>query len=272
MKLRLKQTPPFSVDMSELTPEFCRSKSVAKIENHLLQTAGQKLKVAELFEVSLTESEEETLEITSACEKLDYIGSTMTRGTLLVSGNIGNYAAGKLSGGLIEVRGNVGDYCGHSMCAGQVIVRGNAGDYCGSALVENIHGMTGGEIFILGNAGHHCGNYLRRGLIAVRGDAGDCCGVRMTAGTLIVSGQCGNFCGHGMTRGTIILYQLPNEGLAKTFVMQNRYFETDFLTLLSNHLQKLDIGFEPLPLPKLAQRYIGDRALAGKGEILVLSS
>ncbi len=73
-----------------------------------------------------------------------------------------------------------------------------------------------------------------------------------------------------LERGSIILRQLPQGGLPQTFINQNKYFETEFLTLLSNYLQKLDIGFEPLPLPKLANRYVGDCAANGKGEILIL--
>jgi len=250
MKLRLKQVPQFSIDMTPLTPEVCLDKSKAEIENIFLQTAGQKIKLRELFEVEKNETSD--LEIIGSCEKLDYVGSTMTRGNLFVSGDTGNYTAAKLAGGIVEVRGNVGDFCGHTMKGGRITVRGNAGDFCGGASAGSINGMEGGEIFILGSVGLRCGDHIRRGLIAIRGDAKAYCGSRMKAGTIIVSGQCGINCGQGMNRGSIILRQPPVGGLADTFIAQNKHFETDFLTLLSTHLQKLDTGFEPLPLPKLA--------------------
>lgn len=270
MKLKLKTPPPFRIDMSPITPQLCAGKSVDEVATCFLQTSGQKVQVQELFEISA--AKEDRLEIVGACEKLDYIGYRMDTGTLSVSGNIGNYAGGKLSGGVLEIRGNVGDFCGHAMHGGRLIVRGNARDYCGGAISGHIHGLAGGEIFVIGDVGNYCGDHIRRGLIAIRGDVGNYCGQRMKAGTIITSGQCGTVCGNGMVRGSIILSHLPADGIAPTFISQGMHFVSDFLTILSNHLQKTDVGFEPLPLPKSAHRYVGDRALQGKGEILILES
>ncbi len=268
MKLRLKNKPDNSVDMSPLTPEFCQQQSISEIERQTLKAAGDTIRVGDLFEV--IQDTKEALEITGACKQLNYVGAAMTQGELQVTGDVGHYTAAKLSGGVIRVRGHVGNFCGHAMSGGRVIVHNNAGDFCGGAVTGAIQGMRGGEIFVLGNAGERSGDHMRRGLIAIRGDAGAFCASRMKAGTVIVSGQCGNSCAQGIKRGSIILRQLPQGGLPQTFINQNKYFETEFLTLLSNYLQKLDIGFEPLPLPKLANRYVGDCAANGKGEILIL--
>ena len=270
MRLRLKKEPPFSVDISPLTPEFCAAKSAAEAGRRLLRCAGQSLPAEELFE--FTEDGGDTLEIIGACEKIDCVGGAMAHGKLRVSGNVGNYAAANMRGGTLEVRGNAGDFCGHSMSGGRLIVHGNAGAFCGGAAGGAMQGMCGGEIFILGDTGERCGDHMRRGLIAVRGNAGDYCGSRMKAGTVIVSEQCGRFCGQGMHRGSIILRRPPADGVARTFIPQQGCFETEFLSLLSRHLQNLDTGFEPLPLPKRAQRCIGDRSTAGKGEILILTT
>lgn len=268
MKLRLKNKPDTSVNMSPLTPEFCLRKKITEIQKQTLKTAGGTVCVDDLFEV--IQDTKEVLEITDACERLDYVGAKMTQGELQINGNIGHYAAAKLVGGVMRVRGHVGDFCGHAMCGGRVIVHNHVGNFCGGAVTGAMQGMRGGEIFVLGNAGERSGDHMRRGLIAVRGDAGAFCASRMKAGTIIVSGQCGSSCAQGMIRGSLILHRLPNDGLPQTFFNQNKYFETEFLTLLSNYLQKRDAGFEPLPLPKLANRYVGDRAVNGKGEILIL--
>ena len=268
MKLRLKKKPDFSVDMTPMTPEFCLQKSIAEIEKQTLNMGGHSVDVGNLFEV--IQDTKEVLEITGACEQLNHVGAAMTQGELQVSGDIGHYAAAELSGGVMRVRGHVGDFCGHAMSGGRVIVQNNAGNFCGGAVAGAMQGMRGGEIIILGNAGERIGDHIRRGLIAIRGNAEDFCATQMKAGTIVVSGQCGSYCGQAMRRGSIILRQLPNGGMPQTFIDQNKYFETEFLTLLSNYLQNLDVGFEPLPLPKLAHRYMGDRAVNGKGEILIL--
>lgn len=270
MRLKLKTPPPFRVDMSVLTPQYCTDQGADALAQLLLQTAGQKVQLKELFEID--DDGKERLEISGACDKLDYLGKHMESGELIVSGDIGNYAGAMLTGGVLEVRGDVGDFCGHAMRGGSIVIRGNAGDYCGGAIAGHTHSMNGGEILVNGHVGDYCGDRMRRGLIAVHGRIGDYCGRRMKAGTIIASGQCGKACGNGMARGSIILFKLPEGGITSTFITQDIPFSSDFLGLLSDYLQKADFGFEPLPLARYAQRYVGDRALQGKGEILILGS
>jgi formylmethanofuran dehydrogenase subunit C len=125
-------------------------------------------------------------------------------------------------------------------------------------------GQTGGVIVIAGRAGDRAGDRMRRGLIVVAGETGAHAGSRMTGGTLL-AGRFGAEPGTLMKRGTLIgaLGGAPGP----TFVDAGGYAGT-FLTLFARHVAAMVPEAAGL-VPGRAQRWRGDMATLGKGEILV---
>jgi formylmethanofuran dehydrogenase subunit C len=110
------------------------------------------------------------------------------------------------------------------------------------------------------------GERMRRGLIVVSGGAGDYAGARMIAGTILLKGRVGRWAGYGLRRGSLILSKEPKD-LLPTFgdcgTLDFNYFR-----LLERHLRATgaQVKFKPR-----ARRLIGDMAVLGKGEMLILA-
>ena len=107
----------------------------------------------------------------------------------------------------------------------------------------------------------------RGGMIVIGGDVGDYCAARMIAGTIVVRGGAGRGIGFAMRRGTLLVARVAE--LPATFADGGPPPHV-FLRLLKRYLR--DAG---APLESFAQmteevrRFVGDRACAGLGEILV---
>lgn len=150
------------------------------------------------------------------------------------------------------------DYIGHKMTQGTITIAGNAGDFLGA-------NMQNGTIICQGNVGDRLGDQMRRGLILVDGNAGDYCASRMIAGTIGVYGNVGQYTGFAMRRGTVLLTQTP----AFHATIQDCGTHTlPFLTLLLRSFNHLPTLFNQLKTQR-AQRFAGDLACNGNGEILV---
>ncbi len=150
------------------------------------------------------------------------------------------------------------DYIGHQMTNGQITIEGDCGDFLGAQ-------MGGGIIICKGNANDRVGDQMRRGLILVDGNAGDYCGSRMIAGTIGVFGDVGNYIGFAMKRGTILLTKTPK--LHAT--LQDCGTHTlPFLALFFASFKGLSTRFNTIKNMRV-QRYAGDLACNGNGEILV---
>ncbi len=150
-------------------------------------------------------------------------------------------------------------YIGHDMSYGSVTIEGDCGDFLGA-------NMRGGSIICHGGAGDRVGNLMRRGMILIDGNVGDYCGSRMLAGTIGVHGQVGNYTGFGMKRGTILLTKPTN---FHTTLQDCGTHNLLFLKLLFNAIKPLKSKFSALS-NTCVQRYGGDIACSGTGEILVL--
>jgi formylmethanofuran dehydrogenase subunit C len=106
---------------------------------------------------------------------------------------------------------------------------------------------------------------MRRGLILIDGDAGDYCASRMIAGTIGIYGKAGSFTGFSMKHGTILLNRSPK--LYAT--MQDCGTHTlPFLALLFQSFKMFSTKFNHIKNQRV-QRYAGDLACDGKGEVLV---
>ena len=151
------------------------------------------------------------------------------------------------------------DYIGHNMTRGQITIEGNCGDFLGA-------NMQGGSIICQGNVGDRVGDQMRRGLILIDGNAGDYCGSRMVAGTIGVYGNVGKYAGFSMKRGTILLNNKTNLHVT----MQDcGTHNLPFLALLFQSFKALPSRFNQLKNQRV-QRFAGDLACNGNGEILVL--
>ena len=130
------------------------------------------------------------------------------------------------------------------------------------------HKMSHGSIICQGDVGDRVGDQMRRGLILIDGDVGDYCGSRMVAGTIGIYGKVGKYAGFGMKRGTILL---KNNADFHATIQDCGTHDLPFLTLLFQSFKTLPSKFSGLKNQRV-QRFAGDLACNGNGEILVLVS
>lgn len=257
-----------TVDMSPLIPDNLQNKNLAELKKIKLKCGNKQLKLDSLFEISGS-STSDSIIINRCQAKLDYIGHAMTRGSIKVNGNVGDYLGKDMAGGKIYVSGNAGLWAGTGMKNAHIEIKHDVGDYLGATMPGNQYGMKSGSIHVHGNAADRVGECMRRGIIAIAGNTGDYCGCQMRAGTILVLGNSGNYTGYGMRRGSIILANKPAKMLP-TFNSSGR-FELGFIKLIFKHLSLASSKFNILrKSPVLAERIVGDLAVSGKGELLIL--
>ncbi len=228
----LKPNLAFKLDCRRLTPNTLADLTLTQIKNSSLVNTKNSHKVSDFFEVSGENSQ-----------------------------NI-----------IFKNTNNQLDYIGHKMTNGQIIIEGDCGDFLGA-------NMQGGTIICQGNAGARLGDQMRRGLILIDGNVGDYCGSRMIAGTIGVLGSIGKFTGYAMKRGTIILKKptilnkpigvLTNHNNFHATIQDCGTHTLPFLALLFQSFQTLPSKFSGLNNQRV-QRFAGDLACDGNGEILVL--
>jgi len=171
-----------------------------------------------------------------------------------------------MAGGEIVIEGNAGRDLGLAMAGGRIDVRGNAGDNAGGARPGASRGMTGGEIVIRGNAGAGSGARMRRGIVVVAGDTGRGAGGGMIAGTAVVFGQAGPGAGRFLKRGTIVA--LGTIDRPATFRYACTYRPPHIPLLLGYLRARYGLPVADGQIGGRYERYSGDMAELGKGEIL----
>jgi formylmethanofuran dehydrogenase subunit C len=229
-----------------------------------LQSGNRKLRADSLFDI--TGDDASDIVFANACERLDHVGQGMQSGRITLKGNAGVYLGMQMRGGEILLEGNAGAFAASSMAGGFLHIKGNAGDFLGGAIAGERKGMQGGTVIVSGNAGDRVGDQMRRGLLLIEGNAGSYCASRMLAGTIAVLGGIGDYAAYGMRRGTLLLAQPPT--LHAT--MQDCGCHTlPFLSLMFKSFGGLPTRFAQMGKTRV-QRYAGDIANDGKGEVLVL--
>jgi formylmethanofuran dehydrogenase subunit C len=262
LTLTLQAEPRQRVDMSPLSlaPKLTKAQ-VAALE---LWSGKKSYRVEELFEIEGEDAAQ--LVIRRASAKLDFIGKDAENMEILVEGDAGAYLGMGLRSGKIRVTGNAGIFAACEMRGGLMQIDGNAGDFLGAALPGDKRGMRGGIVIVKGNAGDRLGDQMRRGIILVEGNAGDYCASRMIAGTIAVKGKVGRYLGYGLKRGTVLLWQeaeiLPTFGDCGIHTL-------NFLPLWFSALKSLDTSFACEEGTFRVQRFGGDLASVGRGEILI---
>jgi len=265
LTLTLIQPPVQRVDLSPLVCQALTGKTLAEIGDMPLQYGKRRVRVAELFHVAGADPQH--LVIQNGCDKLDFIGKGLQTGRIDVLGDAGAYCGMGLNGGQIRITGNVGMFAACMMRKGLLTIDGDADDFLGGALPGERQGMRGGTVVVKGRAGDRAGDRMRRGTILIEGDAGDYCGARMVAGTIAVMGRVGHHVGYAMNRGTILLWQEP-ASWPVTFNDCGTH-TLSFLALWFKSLAQFDTRFADPQQPfQRVQRYAGDVAALGRGEIL----
>jgi formylmethanofuran dehydrogenase subunit C len=269
--LRVKTAPRVRVDGAALLPTPLAALSVADIERIALPAGDEHCVVGEVFEVSRAAASTgaDTLAIEGDVPWLDRIGARMTGGHLVVRGPAGDHSGFQMAGGALQIDGDAGHFTACEMRGGRLTVRGHSGDFAAGARAGEMEGMTGGTLTIHGNAGARLADRMRRGLVLVGGNAGEFAASRLVAGTVGVAGQLGAHYAYGMRRGTLLLAQRP-ERLPPTFNEGGRGLEV-FWALLVRSLAGEIAPFSQCPATHPPERYTGDLAVDGRGEILLIN-
>ena len=262
MRLVLRAAPEMRLDLSPLIPERLAALDRAALERIELSTTRISQRVGDVFRVQGVASDHVVIE--GGSPRFDWLGAGMSSGELALEGEAGLYAGRLMSGGLLQISGRVGGWAASGLRDGRMEIGGDAGAFLGGPLAGERTGMAGGTVIVRGDAGDRAGDRLRRGLIVIEGTAGAAPASRMLAGTLIVCGAAGTLAGYLMRRGTLVLGK--PDGLLPTFVPVGD--GTVFRRLLSRSLAPISRRASRL-VAEAEQRFMGDTATLGKGELLV---
>ena len=256
----LKQALTHAINCAQLTPDLLKGLNVSQIG---AITLSNQL-VSDLFEI--TGSDTDNIVFKNSSQFFDNVGKNMTLGSITLEGDAGAYLGFGLKNSTIHCKGNTQAFAACNMVSGLLKIDGNTGDFLGGASAGLRKGMRGGTVIVKGNAGDRVGDQMRRGLILIEGNVGDYCASRMIAGTIGVLGSAGSYTGFNMKRGTLLFTKLPS--LHAT--MQDCGSHTlPFLKLLFKSFTKFNTLFSNLETTRI-QRFVGDAACQGNGEILLL--
>ncbi|MDE0864993.1 MAG: formylmethanofuran dehydrogenase subunit C [Rubripirellula sp.] len=264
IKLTLKKPPTVVLEAEVITPDHLVERSNEEIRASVVYHGKRQRRLDDFFDIEGERSD--CVEIHGDLHRVRHVGRGMTRGDLTVRGDVGMHLGAHMSGGTIEVFGNAGDWVGGEMKQGRIHVHGDVGQQLGAAYRGSPIGMQGGTILIDGNAGIEVGMRMRRGTIVVGGTARDFAGLQMKGGTIILCGGAEIRTGAWMQRGTIV--SLKEISLMPTFAYSGAYNPT-FLNVYARHLGTLGIDLPCAEAEGSYKRFCGDRAVPGKGEILI---
>ncbi|KXB04951.1 hypothetical protein AKJ48_00810 [candidate division MSBL1 archaeon SCGC-AAA261O19] len=256
------------VEAECISPDIFSKKSLEEIKNLPIYEGNEKKTLKDLFEVKeeSEDKDEKTITIQGDVKAVKQIGAEMSSGKIKIEGNAGMHLGREMKGGEIIVQGDADDWAGENMEGGLIRIKGNGCNFIGSTSWGKDVGMKGGIIVIEGNVGHEAGKRMRRGIIAVKGNTGSFAGNLMTGGTILSFGDFGERAGAGMDRGTLVAFN-PVE-LLPTFKYDSTY-NPNFLRVLLRELGRYDLPIEGKHITGVYERYSGDLAALGKGEILI---
>jgi formylmethanofuran dehydrogenase subunit C len=245
LTLTLQTQPPARLWAADLVPERLGALTASEVALLELRCGRETLAVGELFEVS--GAPDEKLTLVGDLRRFDGIGARMSRGELVVEGDVGAWAGAELAGGRLRVFGD-------------------AGARLGAAWPGARTGMTAGEIVVAGDAGEEVGAGMRRGLVAVGGATGSGAGLRMLAGTVIALGGIGAEAGIGNKRGSLVsgrrVQPLPSYAFATCF-------HPPALRLQLLRLRELGLDVDEALRRGRWARWSGDRTELARGELLI---
>jgi len=256
----LKLPLSHSLDCTKLTPDHLKGLSIAQIASITLNNQL----VSALFEI--TGNDTENIMFKNSSRFFENVGKNMASGSITLEGDAGAYLGFGLKNGIIHCKGNAQAFAACNMVSGILKIDGNAGDFLGGASSGLRKGMRGGTVIVKGNAGDRVGDQMRRGLILIEGNAGDYCASRMIAGTIGVLGNVGDYACFNMKRGTLMLTKLPK---LHASIQDCGMHTLPFLNLMFKSFKPFNTRFSKVET-KRVQRFVGDAACNGNGEILIL--
>lgn len=260
----LKQEPEQRLDLSALTPDRLVRRTVQEIEAIDIGTTRVAVKVGDVFKVRLGDAA--SVRFDGGSERFDLVGAKLLPGfEIHVEGDVGAQLGRGATGGSITVAGHAGAYAASQLAGANIDIYGDAGDFLGAPLAGEIPGISGGRVIVRGSVGARAGDRLRREIIIVEGDAGEDLGSRAIAGTIIVLGASEGRVGYLNKRASIILAEARE--LGPTYVDCGAH-NFGFARVYARSLAAESRGAARLLSRKL-QRYAGDTAVYGKGEILI---
>jgi formylmethanofuran dehydrogenase subunit C len=261
------------VSLAGLLPERLAESSASEVEQFPISCDGRPARLSDCFSVS-GNAADGVLHCHGDFSRVHYLGAGLTRGEVVVHGDVGRHTGEGMTGGILDVSGDAGDWLACGMAGGIVRVGGNAGDNAAASLPGERQGMTGGSVTIGGSVGSLAGSRMRRGILVVGSDCGEAAGFEMLAGTVLVAGRPGKFAGLGMRRGSVILLGATEAEdvtawLPPTF-RRGAVWTPAFLPLLAQQLSS--VGFATATTGNWCcpwQQWHGDTLCGGRGEILV---
>jgi formylmethanofuran dehydrogenase subunit C len=262
--LRLREKPHVPLEAEVICPDVLVGKSREEIQALPVFLGKRTRRLGDFFDVEV-DGDGEEIHLEGDLRRVRWVGRGMTRGRIVIRGDVGMHLGAFMQGGTIEVFGNAADWVGAEMTGGRIYVHGDAGGQVGAAYRGSPFGMQGGAILIEGSAGPEVGMRMRRGLIAVGGSVGDFAGLHMRGGTIFLFGPVGIRAGAWMVRGTIVAFRPIT--LLPTFLYACAYRPV-FLRLYFRYLQDHGFPVPPEVLSGTYQRYTGDTAVPGRGEVL----
>jgi formylmethanofuran dehydrogenase subunit C len=267
LRLRASSASGIRIDLRGVSPASLCNLDPAAASRVEVGHGNGLVALGDLFDVSIDDREAAvpTLTLEGDLRRVDRIGWRLNAGTLRVDGDAGDYVGCGMTGGDLAVSGSAGDFTASEMAGGRLVVEGDCGDFAAASLPGSIDGMRGGALVIRGNAGARLADRMRRGTLLVFGDAGDFAASRMVAGTLAIAGGCGAHLAYGMRRGTVLCLGAHPEA-SSTFAPTHHDFRV-YWSLLRRHLATAGGAFARLP-PTIPQRFVGDMAADGQGELL----
>jgi formylmethanofuran dehydrogenase subunit C len=265
LRLRYRGATPIPIEAECITPDNLAGKTIAEITALPVQHGNASAPLGDFFTVEGDAGDGEIV-IEGDCNRVKWLGASMTTGRLTIRGNAGMHLGAEMKGGEIHVHGHAGDWVGAEMKGGLINVHGDAGHLVGAAYRGSRFGMRGGVILIDGKGGNEIGATMRRGFIAVGGASGDFPGVSMIAGSIFLFGPCGGRPGAGMKRGTLAFFDAPPP-LLPSF----RYvctYRPVFMALYLRQLRAWGLPVEERFQGGSWRRWCGDLVSLGQGEML----
>jgi formylmethanofuran dehydrogenase subunit C len=264
------------INAGVLTPDAIVGKSIQKIRKIKLWHGNRQVPLSKLFRAGLSAGLDmggPTLDIHGPIPTVRHLGEGMTRGKIIVHGDVGMHCGARMKGGFIRIHGNADHWLGTEMSGGRILVEGNVGDKAASAYLGSKYGMNGGSLHIKGSTGHELGMGMRRGVIVVEGDTGAFTGTRMLAGTIFVRGKLGVRAGASMRYKGSIIGIGPVSELLPTHVYNGEYKAMLVLRLLFDAIEGEipGIKFTKNEREGPYRRFTGDFAAGGQAELLFLS-
>jgi len=262
--LRLKEPPTVPLEAETLLPDVMANADHETIGALPVFLGKRQHRLDEFFDVEGAAGDQ--LEINGEAAKVKWIGRGMTRGRITIHGDAGMHLGAYMKGGTIEVFGNASDWVGAEMTDGLIRITGDAGGQVGAAYRGSSAGMKGGTILIAGSAGLEVGMRMRRGIIVIERSVRDFAGLQMKGGTIVLLGGAELRTGAWMVRGTIV--SLKPLQLLPTFSYACAY-DPVFLRVYATFLSRFGASLPSAGQDGFYERYTGDSAVPGKGEILI---